>query len=382
MENLQIFSYNGNKVTFKNDGKLMVNATEMAKPFSKRPVDWIKLPATTQFIDSLTAVRKSHRSDLIVTINGVGTWLHEDVALEFARWLSPEFAIWCNDRIKELLTHGMTATQPTLEQIVSNPDLIIGLASKLKQERAEKELLLQKTESQTKLIQEIAPKADYYDKTLASKDTITTTQIAKELGMSSIALNKRLNERGIQYKVRGQWVLYAKYEDRGYTKPYTYTEIVNGESRTYISTVWTQKGRAFIHQLLEPSYIWLPAVQQVEKLSGIYQEQAKLQKEVASLKEPVDFSRLPASYELCKAHADSKPDKRVVLFVLLLIYSPKALAGKKMPAGLRAALSKATGYNCSYISHQLVGLKERYEGNEQFRGKVDAMYKFIAAKLK
>jgi hypothetical protein len=32
-----------------------------------------------------------------------GTWMHEDVAMEFALWLSPEFAIWCNDRIKEIL---------------------------------------------------------------------------------------------------------------------------------------------------------------------------------------------------------------------------------------------------------------------------------------
>ena len=35
--------------------------------------------------------------------------MHEDVALEFARWLSPAFAIWCNDRIKELLTKGTTS---------------------------------------------------------------------------------------------------------------------------------------------------------------------------------------------------------------------------------------------------------------------------------
>lgn len=32
--------------------------------------------------------------------------MHEDVALEFARWLSPVFAIWCNDRCKELLLTG------------------------------------------------------------------------------------------------------------------------------------------------------------------------------------------------------------------------------------------------------------------------------------
>ncbi len=40
---------------------------------------------------------------------GGGTWMHEDVALEFARWLSPAFAIWCNDHIKQMLTTGHTS---------------------------------------------------------------------------------------------------------------------------------------------------------------------------------------------------------------------------------------------------------------------------------
>src|SRR5690606_29415618 len=53
--------------------------------------------------------RKSDITNLIVTNRGnhsdgreQGTWLHEDIAIEFARWLSPSFAIWCNDRIKDL----------------------------------------------------------------------------------------------------------------------------------------------------------------------------------------------------------------------------------------------------------------------------------------
>lgn len=111
-------------------------------------------------------------------------------------------------------------------------------------------MLEARTEAQTKIIQEQAPKAEYYDNTLASKDAMTTTQIAKELGMSAITLNKRLKDLGVQYKVNDQWVLYAKYQDKGYTKTSTYTEIINGESKTYVSTVWTQKGREFIHSLI------------------------------------------------------------------------------------------------------------------------------------
>lgn len=105
--NTQVFQYNDNPVTFRlGSGDVMVNATEMAKPFGKRPAKWLELPATSQFIDALIAIRKSDRSKLVKNVNGVGTWFHEDVALEFARWLSPAFAIWANDRIKDLLRTG------------------------------------------------------------------------------------------------------------------------------------------------------------------------------------------------------------------------------------------------------------------------------------
>lgn len=64
--------------------------------------------------------------------------MHEDVALEFSRWLSPSFAIWCNDRIKELLKFGATALNP---YDLLNPDFIIRLATELKDERAQKKIL-------------------------------------------------------------------------------------------------------------------------------------------------------------------------------------------------------------------------------------------------
>jgi hypothetical protein len=89
----EVFTYNGSPITFQlGNGAAMINATEMAKPFGKVPAKWLELPSTLKFIESLAAIRKSDRSDLIKTINGVGTWMHEDVAIEFARWLAPAFA--------------------------------------------------------------------------------------------------------------------------------------------------------------------------------------------------------------------------------------------------------------------------------------------------
>lgn len=113
------FTYEGNRVSFKKDQYVMISATEMAKAFpGKRPTDWLKSQSTKEFIAALSGVRKIVPSDLVRVINGDGggTWMHEDVALEFARWLSPAFAIWCNDRIKELLTIGSTQMPQTYLQ--------------------------------------------------------------------------------------------------------------------------------------------------------------------------------------------------------------------------------------------------------------------------
>lgn len=98
----QIFQYNGSPITFQKGDNVMVNATEMAKPFGKNAGHWMRNQSTQEFINELAALRNCKGSDLVQIENGIGCWMHEDVAMEFARWLSPAFAIWCNDRIKEL----------------------------------------------------------------------------------------------------------------------------------------------------------------------------------------------------------------------------------------------------------------------------------------
>lgn len=251
--NAQIFQYNGNPVTFQlGNGDLMANATEMAKPFGKRPGKWLELPATTQFINALRTIRKS--DSLIKTIEGAkgGTWMHEDVALEFARWLSPEFAIWCNDRIKELLRHGITATQPTIEKIIDDPDNAIKLLTALKEERAARQRLAEQNEIHKQQLQMAAPKVQYYNEVLMSSSTYTANQVAKELGMSAITLNRKLRERGVQYLQNGQWLLYSRYQGKGYTKTHTHPYVrSDGSMGTAMQTVWTEAGRLFIHSLFK-----------------------------------------------------------------------------------------------------------------------------------
>ena len=250
MSNLNKFNYEGFEVTFSNSDSIMINATEMAKPFGKRPSKWLELPSTISFLKELGAVRKSDR--LIDSINGVGTWMHEDVALEFARWLSPTFAIWCNDRIKELLKYGITGSQESIMDIIANPSNAIAILEALQKEREQNDILHHRAELQAAELKKQAPKIDYVDNVLLSNNTYTFTQMAKELNMSSaLALSSILRQKDVIFRQSGQWMLKAKYSGKDLTKTrtHTYTES-NGKRGTNSITVWTEKGRAFLHSIL------------------------------------------------------------------------------------------------------------------------------------
>ena len=96
-----------------------------------------------------------------------------------------------------------------------------------------------------------APKVRYFDEVLHSASTYTTTQIAKELGMSGRELNYRLKLLGVQFRQSGTWMLTARYQKEGYTRTHTHVwQNRNGETGTAMHTVWTERGRLFIHHLL------------------------------------------------------------------------------------------------------------------------------------
>lgn len=95
------------------------------------------------------------------------------------------------------------------------------------------------------------PKVEYFDQVLQSDALIPTNVIAKELGMSAITLNAKLNKLGILYKSGEAWVLYHKDQNKGYTgtKTASYTDS-KGSAQTHVHTYWTEKGRKFIHDVM------------------------------------------------------------------------------------------------------------------------------------
>ena len=127
------FNYEGNEIPFRiaENGEVFMNATEMAKPFPDKKVNYfLRNKSTIEFINALheekddARILASTESPLIQKIIGKGkqqgTWFHEDLALEFATWLNPRFKVWCNQRIKEIFNRGFTALTEEATDYIGN----------------------------------------------------------------------------------------------------------------------------------------------------------------------------------------------------------------------------------------------------------------------
>lgn len=117
-------------------------------------------------------------------------------------------------------------------------------------------------------IAELKPKADYCDVILQNKGLSSINAIAKDYGMSGTAMNKKLHKLGVQYKQGNIWLLYKKYQDKGYTQSETINIIrSNGFPDTTMHTKWTQKGRLFLYELLKNNDIVPMIEKEIERAS-------------------------------------------------------------------------------------------------------------------
>lgn len=237
------FDYKGSQISFNKGESTMINATQMAKSFNKRTNDWLSLKQTNELIDSLSAKTGIPATDLVTVNQGgnnQGTWLYEDLALIFAQWLSPDFYLWCNDRIKELLKTGVTT--------VSNDDEAIAYAMnvlqrRLEQAKAEKELLAKQNAK-------LQPKADFADKAFDTDDNIDIGMAAKilRLGFGRNTLFKKLKERGVFFSNRNEPK--QRFVDAGYFEmKEKFIERDNHPGVVVTKILVTQKGLAYINHL-------------------------------------------------------------------------------------------------------------------------------------
>jgi phage antirepressor YoqD-like protein len=140
--------------------------------------------------------------------------------------------------------HGTYMTTDFIEKSLSDPETYIKFLTMYKEEKEQRLLVEMK-------LKEVAPKAAYYDTILKSKGTVTSSQIAKDYGLSAQDLNKILHESKIQYKQNDQWLLYSKHADKGYTQSHAFDfNHKDGTPDVKMTTRWTQRGRIMIHELL------------------------------------------------------------------------------------------------------------------------------------
>lgn len=137
-----------------------------------------------------------------------------------------------------------------VEKEFNSPERIMARALIIAEKQIETLKLDNKVKEQQ--IAELQPKATYYDLILQTPTLLSVTEIAKDYGMSAKKLNQILHDEKVQFKQSGMWLLYAKYQDKGYTKTKTknYSR-PDGTQGSSLHTYWTQAGRLFIYDLLK-----------------------------------------------------------------------------------------------------------------------------------
>lgn len=172
-------------------------------------------------------------------------------------------AVLADEVLPAIRKHGAYMTDDVIKKALQEPDFIIKLATELKEEKEARKTAELEVAQKSQIINELKPKADYTDRILQSSSLVTITQIAKDYGMSGKKMNSLLHELKVIYKMGSQWLLYSKYQAKGYTHSETVNiEHSDGRFDVVMNTKWTQKGRLFLYELLKKNGT-LPVIEQV-----------------------------------------------------------------------------------------------------------------------
>ncbi len=175
-----------------------------------------------------------------------------------------KFQDWVfNDVLPSLRTTGayVVAKEEDSEEDIIARGLIAAKAALARREQRIKELECENSQSkqvieaQGERIAKDAPKVEYYDQTLNSKDCMTSSQVALDLGITAQELHNKLCQANIIYKQSGQWNLHKPYKGWKLHDTNTYTfPSSDGGTHTKVYTVWTQRGRRFIISLFKNNF--------------------------------------------------------------------------------------------------------------------------------
>ena len=208
------------------DGSISLNADDTAIGFGWTRVaasgnEVIRWDRVNKYISEFGSYPQVGTNDFIPEslFYLLGMKANNESAKKFQMWLA-------TDVLPSMRKHGMYAT----DELLDNPDLLIAAATKLKEERAAR---LEAEKQRDKLVHQ--------------NKLYTTSEIAKELGLSSATkLNNLLSEKKIQYKQNKTWLLYSKYSELGLV---SIKQDVLDNGKIIYDRKWTGKGRDFILNL-------------------------------------------------------------------------------------------------------------------------------------
>ncbi|MCC5640750.1 KilA-N domain-containing protein [Nostoc sp. CHAB 5844] len=208
-----------------NIPKGYVNATQMAKANQKLLADYIRLKSTTEYLQALSQDMGIPISSLIIEISGrtysQGTWVHPEIAVDVARWVSVEFRVWAN----RTLTKIMVITEVEPQQEPSPPKTIAPSheAAQLAMMLGEfagldKSLTAQlAVNAATAVNPALKPAAEELKTEIAitnvSDDAyLKPTDIGQVVGMSAVAVNNWLVHAGLQERTDDRKISYRPTE--------------------------------------------------------------------------------------------------------------------------------------------------------------------------
>lgn len=260
-----------NELVFSSGSKVLTNSVLVAKNFGKEHKNVIRTirdlmtaqnSAVLGMFEESTYLNEQNKKQPMFVMNRDGFTLLAmgftgkqamDFKLDYIGAFNKMEAIIKNNQVAALpdFTNPAEAARAWAEQFE------LKQIEAKRADEAEQQVLLLSAE-----VEKMQPKVSYYDKILASKATMTTTQIAQDYGMSAVRFNKILEEFKVQRKVNGQWILYAPFIGKGYvhSKPFDIRRS-NGQQDVVMNTEWTQKGRLFLYDGLKNHGI-LPLIEQ------------------------------------------------------------------------------------------------------------------------
>lgn len=260
MNDLQIFDFKGSELrTIQIDNKPYFVGKDAAEILDyARPDNAIRSHVSdNQKLMHQISASGQRRSMMLINEAGLYKLIFSSKmpqAEEFTDWVA-------NDVLPSIREHGAYLTDSEIEKTLTNPDYLIKLATQLKTERNSR-LLAEKQ------VDELKPKASYYDQVLSNPSLMNITAIAKDYGYGAVTFNKLLHKLKIQYPQSGTWFLYSKYQDKGWTHsktyPYTNKKSATGTGSA-VQTKWTQKGRLGLYKELKKHGI----VPMIEKLMEV-----------------------------------------------------------------------------------------------------------------